>query len=520
MADFDYDVAIIGYGPTGVIAANFLGKFGVKTLVIERDRDIYSRARAVTVDGTTMRIFQMLGLDEEAKRDMDLTNSLRWKTYSGLEFLRMSPMEQPSGHANSYMIFQPRMEATLRNGVARYASSVTVRYGEEFSGLEQNDLGVTVSTRDLATEATKQYRVKYVIGTDGGSSKVRRGLDIPMDGETKARTWIVVDAKIKRWWPERELLTFWSDPVRPVVDIPLAMDHHRWEMPLGSDEKKEDFDSREVIWKLLAPMGVTPEKVEIVSHAFYNHHVREAKNWRKGRVLLAGDAAHLMPPWAGQGMQSGMRDALNLAWKLQAILQTGVSDSILDSYQPERQPHVRAVTASSIDLGKLVETQKGPGLFMRNLIMPIISKTPFLREKLRKSLGITPNLVAGFLSGTPNKKNALGRLIPQPLVANQTGHRAMLDTVLGMDFVAMGMDVDPRSVLTAAQQQAWEKVGIRYVTVRSTHATPQDDSDIVDFESKLAPWFAETGTRVVILRPDRFVAACDQTSLDFPTLSG
>jgi 3-(3-hydroxy-phenyl)propionate hydroxylase len=214
-----------------------------------------------------------------------------------------------------------------------------------------------------------------------------------------------------------------------------------------------------------------------------------------------------------------MRDALNLAWKLQAILQSGVSDSILDSYQPERQPHVRAVTASSVDLGKLVETPKGPGLFMRNLIMPIVSKTPFLREKLRKSLGITPNLAAGFLSGMPNKKNALGRLIPQPLVANQTGHRAMLDTVLGLDFVAMGLDVDPRSVLTAAQQQAWQKVGVRYVTVRSTHATPQDDSDIVDFENKLAPWFAESGSKVVILRPDRFVAACGQASLDFPTLS-
>ena len=156
---------------------------------------------------------------------------------------------------------------------------------------------------------------------------------------------------------------------------------------------------------------------------------------------------------------------------------------------------------------------------MRNLIMPIISKTPFLREKLRQSLGITPNLEAGFLSGTPNRKNALGRLIPQPLVANQTGHRAMLDTVLGMDFVAMGLDVDPRSVLTAAQQEAWKQVGVRYVTVRSTHATPQDDSDIVDFENKLAPWFTETGARVVVLRPDRFVAACDNASLDFPMSS-
>jgi 3-(3-hydroxy-phenyl)propionate hydroxylase len=195
-----------------------------------------------------------------------------------------------------------------------------------------------------------------------------------------------------------------------------------------------------------------------------------------------------------------------------------MSDSLLESYQPERQPHVRAVTASSIELGKLIETQEGPRLFVRNLVMPIISKTSFLREKLRSSLGITPNLNSGFLSGRPAATNALGRMVPQPKVATQTGRRALLDSVLGIDFVAMGMDIDPRSVMTSAQQQAWQKLSLRYVTVRSTHAPAQDDSDVVDFENQLAPWFAQSGARVVILRPDRFVAACSASSLDVPLL--
>jgi 3-(3-hydroxy-phenyl)propionate hydroxylase len=512
----DYDIGIIGYGPTSVILANCLGQYGIKTLVIERDRSLYARARAVTVDGTTMRIFQALGLDEQAKVNMDVTTYLRWKTYAGIEFLRLAPQGSLTGHANSYMIFQPKMEATLRQGVDRFEGTVDVKYGMEFLSLKQDAKGVDVVVKDTASEVLSKFRAKYLIGADGGSSKVRRAVDIEMDGHTKPRTWIVIDAKIKRWWPERELLTFWSDPVRPVVDIPLALDYHRWEIPLGPDERKEDFESRDVMWKLLAPLGINPDKVEIVSHAFYNHHVRQARRWRKERVLLAGDSAHLMPPWAGQGMQSGMRDSYNLAWKLRSILNHGVSDAILDTYQPERQPHVNAVTQSSIGLGKLIETEKGIKQSIRNLMLPIITKTPGLREKMRKGLGIPVELKEGFLAGVPAKGNPIGRVIPQPKIARQDGHRILLDSAFGSDFVVLGLDVDPRSVLTPVQQRAWEVVEARFITVRSSHAEPKNDQDIVDFENKLAPWFKQFGASVVVLRPDRFVVASDNTNLDFP----
>jgi 3-(3-hydroxy-phenyl)propionate hydroxylase len=518
-ANYDYEVAIVGYGPSGVIAANFLGKFGIKTLVLERDRDLYSRARAVTVDGTTMRTFQALGLDTEAKTEMDITTSLRWKTYSGFEILRLRPGGEAWGHASSYMIFQPRLEATLRRGVERYQATIDLHFGEEFVTLEQDELGVTLTSRHVETEASASYRVKYLIGADGGSSKVRRALDINLEGETRSRTWIVVDAKIKRWWPERELLTFWSDPVRPAVDIPLALDHHRWEIPLGPDEKKEDFEANDVIWKLIKPMGITEENVEIVTRAFYNHHVREAKTWRKGRVLLAGDAAHLMPPWAGQGMQSGIRDATNITWKLRYILQYGVSDRLLDSYQIERQPHVRRVTASSVQLGKFIEAQKGIGQSIRNLVLRFISSVPYLLHKLGNLLGVPPVLEAGFFSAKPANSNPLGRMLPQPRVASQNGHRELFDHSLGYEFVVLGLDVDPRTVLTPAQKHAWDGFGARYLTVRSAYSEPKDDSDIVDFENELAPWFAATGARVVVVRPDRFIAASDNTSLDVPALS-
>jgi 3-(3-hydroxy-phenyl)propionate hydroxylase len=507
---FDYDVAIIGYGPTGVIAANFLGKYGVKALVIERDHDVYARARAVTVDGTTMRTFQALGLADEAKADMNVTTALRWKTYGGFEFLRMRPRPDDWGHAGSYMIFQPQMEATLRRGVDRYPS-VHVRFGEEFTSLVQDIDGVRVNT------SASSYRVKYVIAADGGSSAVRKQLGVSMDGATSERVWIVVDAEVKKSWPERELLTFWSDPVRPAVDIPLAMGFHRWELPLGPKERKEDFSSNDAIWKLLKPMGVTSENVANFSYAFYSHHVRMASEWKIGRVLLAGDAAHLMPPWAGQGMQSGMRDSVNLAWKLRAVLQHEVSDSILDTYQPERQPHVAKVTQSSVNLGKLVESRAGFRRTVRNRALSVVSRTPVLMQKLGAKLRVGPEISGGFLSDRITEMSPIGKMFPQPFVRSPSGGRILLDDALGSHFVVLGMNVDPCLVLTAEQKAGWDQFDARYEIVRS-HSIPGTGS-LVDIDGELKKWFDAHGSTVVVVRPDRFVAASDNSNLDVPLLA-
>jgi len=507
---FDYDVAIIGYGPTGVMTANYLGSFGIKTLVLERDKDVYFRARAVTVDGTTLRCMQALGLDEEAKKDMDVTTALRWKTYKGFEFLRWSPADDsPWGHIDSNMIFQPNLERTLRAGVDRYTKNVDIKFGYAFSSLTQDPESVTVKAVS-DTGADVEYRVKYVVGADGGSSAVRGGLGIANEGKTKPRTWIVIDSKVKKTWPERELLTFWSDPVRPVVDIPLPGEHHRWEIPLGDDEKKEDFDSPEAVWRLLGAMDVTPDQVDIEHFAFYNHHIRYAQRWRDGRVVLIGDAAHLMPPWAGQGMQSGIRDAANVAWKLRYILQNGVSDRLLDSYQPERQPHVVKVTASSVALGNLIETKAGLPTVMRNFMLPIISKS----AGFKKGLKVKPDYDGGFFGVAPTKKVAVGKMVPQPNVTDSVGKESKLDSFLGSDFCVVGINIDPRAVMTDAQQAAWALYAPRYLTILAKGSTATSADQIVDSDGVLVPWFTQYGVKTAVLRPDKYVAATNNTSLD------
>lgn len=511
--DDSYEVAIVGYGPTGVTLANFLGRYGIRTVVIERDRELYERARAVTVDGKTIRQFQALGLDEELKKDMDVTPAVRWKTYDGRELLRTTFSASPTGHASSYMIFQPSLEATLRAAVESYAGTVDVHFGEQFVALNQDDHGVTIETVNDQTGKKSSFIARYLVGADGGSSAVRGALGVELQGTTRERVWIVIDAKVKRWWPERQILTFWSDAVRPCVDVPLALDHHRWEFPLGPDESPEDFASDESMWKLLAPLGIDNTKVEILHKAFYNHHVRQAKNWQVGRVILAGDAAHMMPPWGGQGMQSGMRDAVNLSWKLRAVLRAGLDDSILATYQPERQPNVTSVTNQSVGIGRLIEVEATRAQRMRNRVSALVTRL----RGARRAAGVRPELFAGFITGVPGESNAVGKTIPQPHVATQSGHRTLFDNILGTDFAVLGLDVDPRTRMSENDIRDWSLLGARFVTLRSAGAMPEGDDDIVDFEDVLAPWFHRHSARVIVLRPDRFVVATDLTGLQLPS---
>ncbi len=504
---YDYDVAIIGYGPTANIAANYLGAAGISTVIIERDADLYSRARAVTVDGTTMRIFQQMGLSDAVKEDMDVTAFLRWKTYQGKEFMRIKPGGGNWGHANSYMIYQPLMEAKLRAGVERY-TCIDIHFGRVMSGLEQDISGVTVSTTDATGKKNSTLRVKYVIGADGGSSLTRKLIGSTAQGKTKERTWIIIDSLVKKPWPDSDVLTFWSDVDRPAVDIPLSRGHHRWEIPLTEKDKKEDFESAEQIWGLLSSFGITPEHVDVTHHAFYNHHIRMVDKWRSGRVILAGDAAHLMPPWAGQGMQSGIRDAQNLAFKLSLILQHGVDDSILDSYQVERQPHVEKMTQSAISLGSLIEAKKGPAQVIRNTMMPILSKSP----KFANSLAVSPDASHGWFAAAPSRKNPLGQMLPQPEVTDSAGQATPVDDLIRIGFAVIGLDVDARTVSGVSP---WLELGARVVTINSQGSAAIEGA-YLDTSGEITSWMKERGARIIVLRPDRLVVASDNTSLRVP----
>lgn len=506
---FDADVAIIGYGPTGVAAANFLGSRGVRTVAFERDADIYSRARAVTVNDWTMRIFQSVGLDAPLKRDMDETNALRWITYDGQELSRVGFPPSELGHSRSYAIYQPEMEKTLRAGAACYHDHVSTEFGVEVSGLAQDADGVTLTVTDRKSGANRQSRVRYVLACDGGSSSMREHLGIGLIGDTLETCWVVIDAKVKRWWPNRHIHTFWSDKARPVVDIPLSMGNHRWELPLGPDESQSDFATHDQLWQLLETMGVSRDDVDIHQHAFYKHHVRHAERWRNGRVMLLGDAAHLMPPWAGSGMQSGIRDAENISWKLAAVLDGSLPETVLDTYQQERAPDVARYTQISVELGRIIKQELTPEE------MAAMQPPPDAPPELPPLLQL-PTLQQGWVNADTGEASPIGKFIPQPRVATTGGRLTLLDEAIGNGFVMLGLGIDPVNLLTPEQKRGWDALGICYITVWAPHQPSQKQSDVIDIDGTLLGWMERYHTTAIVVRPDHFVAAAEAYSLSVP----
>lgn len=503
---FDADVALIGYGPSGVTAANALGHLGVSVVAFERDEAIYPRARAVTVNDWTLRCFQSFGLDREVERDLDPTVALRWITYDGRELNRSAfPRPLAGEFAASYAIYQPRMEQTLRDGARRF-EHVAVHYGCEVQSVQQDDDGVTVTARRAADGAMVSRRVRYALACDGGASPTRGQIGARLMGDTMPTRWVVIDAKVKRWWPDRHILTFWSDRKRPVVDIALAGDNHRWEFPLGPDESDADFQTHDQLWALLNSLNVQREHVDIHQHAFYRHHVRMADRWRVGRVFLLGDAAHLMPPWAGSGMQSGIRDAVNLCWKLKAVLDGHLPDTVLDSYQAEREPNVQYFTQVSLQLGRLIKMELSPEE-LAALAASRDGPSPLLA---------LPFYPGGWVRGRTKPSSAVGEMLPQLRVCAANGRLHRLDDLLGDGFALLGDGDAPGTWLSDDERAGWDRLGARHFTVRPPDQPGGGPDDLIDIDGRLLPWLRQYGTRAVAVRPDRFVAAAQGSGLGVP----
>ena len=509
---FDADVAIVGYGPTGVAAANFLGSMGVKVIAFEREKDIYQRARAVTVNDWTLRCFQTVGLDRALLKDMDPHTQYRWRTHAGKELMRVAVEPSTLGQPAAMAIYQPVMEQTLRDGAARFAGRVEVRFGQSVTKVEQDGEGATVST------SADKVRVRYVLACDGGSSGTREQLGIRLLGDTIDTRWVVIDAKVKRWWPERHILTFWSDKKRPVVDIALGLGNHRWEFPLEPHESADQFATKEQLWVLLNSMGVTSDDVELHQHAFYRHHVRAAERWREGRVFLLGDAGHLMPPWAGQGMQSGIRDAFNLSWKLQLVIaglvDGNAAEALLDSYEVERAPNVAFMTAESEKLGRIIKMQMTGKEKVQALLTAILAKFGIKPPPLE--IALPPALGAGWLSGAPAKGSALGKMPPQPVMGTTKGHYGLLDDLIGAGFVLLGDNCDPAALLQPDERAAWDRLGARFVSIRSASHGSEAETDLIDLNGTLLAWMRAHNASAVALRPDRFVCSDQNSRLKVP----
>lgn len=483
------DVVIVGYGPVGATAANELGQAGLDVVVVERDPSPYPRARAISTDEDVLRCWQHVGLADALKAEMLGDRPIDFVDRRGRSFLSFNLRSRGNGHPPQMFIYQPAVERTIRAGVERFPN-VTVLLEREAGAVRQSSAGVELDVTDLRDRSRCVVRASFLLACDGGASPIRTQLQIGFDGTTYEDPWVVIDTKVEREWPEVDRLRFHCDPERPAVDCPTPLGHHRWEFPVLPGEDRDEVSSEAYVWTLLDRHGITPEHVTILRRAVYVHHVRFAERWRAGRVFLLGDAAHCMPPWIGQGMASGVRDAHNLCWKLAAVVRGEALPALLDSYEPERKPHVRAVTARAVFFGRVITERRRPLAVARNLAFAAAMRAPGIGPYLRGGDWFPDSDDRrGFVDRASRDAHPIvGRRLPQPLVTPSGGAAPVpLDDVLGRGW----------SILSRSPRQPGPWDGLARVLVLGRDLAVE--GPLLDD--------ALGATDAVIVRPDRTVFA-------------
>ncbi|WP_406254370.1 bifunctional 3-(3-hydroxy-phenyl)propionate/3-hydroxycinnamic acid hydroxylase [Streptomyces chartreusis] len=541
----EYDVAVIGYGPTGVTAANLLGAAGLRVVVLERDAEIYARARAISTDEEVMRIWQRIGLADRLKQDMLADRPLDFVDARGRAFLSARPTPRGHGHPPQMFLYQPALEQVLRDGVARHPD-VEVWLRHECLRLRQDADGVELTVVGTADDSVRRLRARYVIAADGGSSLTRAQLNVGYEGRTYEDRWVVIDTRMLKPWPDHDRLRFRCDPARPAVDCPTPLGHHRWEFPILPGDDERHLTTDEAIHAMVSRYGIGPDQIEILRATVYSHHVRFAARFRVGRVFLAGDAAHAMPPWIGQGMAAGVRDVANLCWKLDAVLRGELPESVLDSYEAERKPHVKEVTRRAVFVGRIITDRRLAVTRVRDAVLPLLNRVPGVAGRLQdsnwipvahyadgfrdrprtKSPGITfgrrasgtGTVRAGTSRTEPartgtrrtraSRTTAPGHQIPQPWVTAPDGTRVRLDDVLGGRWLLL------HGALPTPQSE-WERAGVPSLTVLPAGSSPTEGA-VVDCDGVLRAWLTRHRATTLALRPDAYVYAAAPTGTPLP----
>lgn len=505
-----WDVVVVGAGPVGLMTANLLGGYGVRVLVVDERPALIDYPRGVGLDDESLRTFQSAGLVDEVLPHVLPNQRLVFVNGSRKVLAEMAPRIDEYGWPRRNGFVQPLADQVLLAGLERFPH-VEVRWSTRMTEIRQDAGGV-----DLTLEgdpAATTVRASYAVGADGGRSATRRALGIGFEGKTSSTRWLVVDLRHDPLGQPGAIVG--ADPRRPYASISIPHGIRRFEFMLFDHETDEMVQRPGFIVQLLQGRVPEPGRVDIMRERVYTHHSRIVSDFRSGRVFLAGDAAHLMPVWQGQGYNSGIRDANNLAWKLAAVIQGRCQEGLLNSYDSERRGHARAMIDLSTLVGRVISPTNRLVAGARDVLFRGISAVPpakrYLVEMRFKPM---PTYTAGALSFRESvcDPSPVGRLFPQPRVDTRERTDVLLDDVIGPWFTLLVWNNDPRALLDDDALARARGLGIRLAALRPVRElawTGQDQEDVLligDRTGRLKEWFDHRADTVLLIRPDRVVA--------------
>lgn len=496
------DVIIVGLGPTGAVLANLLGRYGWSVVGLERDEDLYYAPRAVHFDDEIMRIFQFAGLADEIGRTSEAFTDMEIILRPGRKPVSRSligSQDRRYGHPGAWWFHQPTLERQFHDGLKRYPN-VTSVYGCRVTGITQDAEGVR-ATAVQKDGSERVFEGRYLIGCDGGKSFVRREAGIRLESANFDEAWVVIDTKTRSGQKDAQLPANHSqlcNPAQPVTYVPMAGPYYEWQfMVTGGKTEREATDPYRVRQQLREFVDL--DKIEITRIAYYKFHGLWANDWRNGRIILAGDSAHQMPPFLGQGMCSGVRDAHSLCWRMDLVLRGTAQPRLFDDYVAERSAHVREIINGAMFLGSIIQTRHRGVAFLRDwLLFRAANLLPMVNKAIAEKANRKKPLATGFCGWGHRLSGHLA--VQPPVVLGEEGERVLLDETLGHGFALLA-----RRGRLDAQRALLERLA-RVVDLRVVEFAEEPEGAVIgDATGTLERWFDESDADFVLIRPDRYV---------------
>ncbi len=480
--DAAYDVIVVGYGPVGTMLALLLKEEGMRTLVVSKEREIERYPRAAHFDDEIIRVYQAVGL---AHLSEEMENPPRYQYFDKdwTPFLaRLFPGGiSDQGYQHDFMFFQPDLERAMRDRLSDGEGAPVVALGETVARVWQTDELAWVEVRD-ESGATKAYSAKWLIGCDGAASTVRKSIGSTFDQLAPSHKWYIVDVKLTDLAADPGMDQWeYCNPDRIVTYIPLSGPYRRYEFDVKDGETDVDLAGAERTWELLSPW-LKPGEAIVLRNDIYRFHSLLASRWREGRLLIAGDAAHLMAPKLGQGLCNGIRDAANLAWKIGRVVRGEAAPHLLDSYEAERKgPARQHIEISAYLVSQIISKASGEEQSGEPVVEQIVAP--------RQVIGDDDLRAHDALAGTLSR---------QPMLAN--GRR--MDDSVGYRFALLAMP-SLAGALSASDIRALSALGA--VVLRAE-------------DRSLADYLTDIDRGALLVRPDRYIAGSARTSIELSAI--